>query len=518
MSLYEIRGEQRLAEVPEGRVTAFSIHKQEGRIFSGTLKLSEALGETTALDWRASYVGPSIGYTVHNRKTFQEKLHPVPQTSAALRKFIGEHIETYRESTSRKPGSKGGDNGKGKGGNNGPQSKDPDLATLAEVFRGLTSAMRKVAYLFAQGHNRHDIATMGDIAHGTVNTYISQLPDKLSVPQDGLEELLTRLFKHDPSLCADIVVELKGKGDDDKGEGKAELDKSAVVFKRFSPTMRKVAYLFAQGHSRQAIADTGKTPPGTVHSYLSRLRTEFKLVTMEDVRTFLVRLFDHDATLCADVIEELSHPVESPEGKNDSLRKLGLSETEALIATLLFAGLSESQIAAHTNMRLLPVVGAINALRVRFDCTDTPALVHKLQSLMHESEGTPSNNGKTAHPTAHPVPFEAAMSSPSEIAMPPKSTNGVPEAVLLERAITALKTSLPGFKVSHGFIRTGGVTSLSKFKVEEQGTPQSGNGEALLVAIEKFGVALPPGFELEFETDNDGDSTKLTRIEIKRKA
>lgn len=281
MNLYALTDEQRLEGVPGSRVTAFSIEKQQGRIFFGALTFSDAEGIPSIVEWRASYMGPSVGYTVHERRAFQEKLHHIPAVSAALRRFISEHINNYRELP--KPDTLSAENLRNdtmresvsscsertaesaapeaheqlpESENSSRNKKPPSLEETAQMFRTLSDRLRLIASYLADDAGAQQIADALGITKDTLKGYFCQLREKFSMGVPKLRELFRTLFKFDASLrisassppavettaaasvTMDVPLELFGK----------------EVLRTFSQRERAVAGLLTSGLSLSQIA------------------------------------------------------------------------------------------------------------------------------------------------------------------------------------------------------------------------------------------------------------------------
>ncbi len=279
-TLYEVTGEQKLEGVPGGRITTFNIKGQSGRIFVGSLTLQDVSGTTMSVSWRASYTGPTTGYTIHERERFTEKLHAIPAVNMALKKFISEHIIDFRESprsqgqpTERlgtnilndEKASAGGGEDADKSSTTPPVSSQDtnvdhggvssSIEEVAQIFRTLSDRLKHIAAYLADDVGAQEIADGLRIKKDTLKGNFCQLRGKFKKTLPELRALFRALFAFDATLR----VSAARAPDDTDAAMQLARDTSIELFGKealssFSPKERAVAGLLERGFSLSQIA------------------------------------------------------------------------------------------------------------------------------------------------------------------------------------------------------------------------------------------------------------------------
>ena len=96
--LHTIRGEDlRLEGAPGWRIVESHIEEQKGRIFYGTSVFEDIDSIQVTVSWRASYTGPSTGFDIKERKNFTPRLNAIPSINYAMKAFISDQLNTFRE-------------------------------------------------------------------------------------------------------------------------------------------------------------------------------------------------------------------------------------------------------------------------------------------------------------------------------------------------------------------------------------------------------------------------------------
>ena len=323
-----------------------------------------------------------------------------------------------------------------------------------------------------------------------MNTYISKLRITFAQETDNsLREFLIRLFRHDASLCADIIAELGTE------EGSASDEK---LFLELGPHEVNLCGFLVLGVSDGEIADRTESSPAAVGHLKRQLLKKFGCA---DDAMLVARL---RPLVTNEILEELPPPKEPTSGSENELDLLE-SEWELAILLLLYKGFSADEIAQRMGTPLSKVSGTIESLCKRFKCADQTALLDHLRKVTMEYEAS----------LAEPLETKVAEVAKAEGAAVP-ATNGVSDPIFLLQTLGAFARELTAFKVVFGIGRVSGTTTLSSFKITESGTPQAGNGVALVTALESLAVKLSPRFVLEYATESDGDKTTLSTVEIKK--
>ena len=388
--LHTIRGEDlRLEGAPGWRIVESHIEEQKGRIFYGTSVFEDIDSIQVTVSWRASYTGPSTGFDIQERKNFTPRLNAIPSINYAMKAFISDQLNTFRE---------------------WPKRSVQDMVSIETLDNEKNDRAEKTMSN-QRSFEATTVSEVGCITAGKSPAEHGPIPEEKSSAHAEIVPLLS-MTKAKPSIN----------------------EETTALFRSLSERLQTIATYLADDMGTQQIADTLGITKDTLKGYFCQLREKFKL-GIPELRELFRTLFNHDVSLRSPVAKPLETASVGADPKETVLpEQFGkevlqtFSQQERAVASLLAKGLSLSQVASLTNLRLSDVGVCRKKLKRYFRCEDDDSLLSCLTDIaagrhvsllahdsLAETEGSPEHSdGTDEEEPAEFIQFAAMMEAIEE--------------------------------------------------------------------------------------------------------